>query len=894
MLHAGSSQAAGALAGVRASDEGEDIMTAASKSSVGEIIVAEHEGKPLALMPCLNSGTGTVDWQQAPSDIMHRTIATSQLRGMLHDTQRCVKYRRCIFAAVAGFAAAHGRAPVVLDIGAGSGLLSLFAREAGAAAVYACEMFEPLACIAQGIVAGQGAGQGALGQPLCEVTVLAGKSTDVVVGGSGPCSIPVKADLLVSELFDSVLLGEGLIPTLRDARERLLHPHALVIPRRARVWGQAAQSDALAASCDTHGLQVAGLPVVRTEWGAACGARTALPLHVRALRPQPTASSEPQLMWEFDFQNFEASAVPAGDLAQFPGSRQAAGVHWYISKIWAGVRPHGLIAWWDVHLDTSSQAWQAAASTAAGLKPQEADIGSPSALPDEEQLAGDPRPDVFSTHPAPWSVPAASWDSCRESMPSALSTSLAPATWPWPWQDHWVQTFLPLPPIPRGAAEATGHVLFARSDLTLWLRPATTDGQADGEPAASATGAGSAADSGGRLEDSDPAPASCTCGGHQVYHPLRLAALRSDASAAQWETGLHAAFACVNGADASTSRLTLVADVSSGTAHASRVLGAGKTGAVSVFSLQYSTPVRTFSQAVLAEAGCADAVSVGGVHAMQEWMQLQCGRVASLAQELGQDAPDLGIHILTGEAWYPQMHSAPLWALVSLWLRISSLRGALAACAVISPSMAYVRCVVVRLEDFWRGYAPAGKLYGIDHSGLDEAMQPFMQSGVTLPVPMWEYEMRPLSQVTTLAAFPLACDASAVLPEVAEGLRHDVPLTCAGEPHAVVTWVDYNTAPTKPDTLSTAEKNTVASFAPPQVQYAPWEGALAGSSTPCIQQEEGSAPLPPRGPASGKQTLTLMPYPWTKAEAGDCITVELKARQSAGAWLGLDVQGYRQ
>lgn len=45
-----------------------------------------------------------------------------------------------------------------------------------------------------------------------------------------------KADICTSELLESGLLGEGVLPSIRDAWERHLKPDAIVIPRRARVY----------------------------------------------------------------------------------------------------------------------------------------------------------------------------------------------------------------------------------------------------------------------------------------------------------------------------------------------------------------------------------------------------------------------------------------------------------------------------------------------------------------------------------------------------------------------------------------------------------------------------------------------------------------------------------
>ena len=53
------------------------------------------------------------------------------------------------------------------------------------------------------------------------------------------------AEALVFEVLDSELLGEGVLPSLRDARQRLLTPGAPVVPARATVFAALVQCDAL-------------------------------------------------------------------------------------------------------------------------------------------------------------------------------------------------------------------------------------------------------------------------------------------------------------------------------------------------------------------------------------------------------------------------------------------------------------------------------------------------------------------------------------------------------------------------------------------------------------------------------------------------------------------------
>ena len=45
---------------------------------------------------------------------------------------------------------------------------------------------------------------------------------DLAAASERACSLPGRVDVIISEIFDSQLLGEGLLPTLRDAVPRLL------------------------------------------------------------------------------------------------------------------------------------------------------------------------------------------------------------------------------------------------------------------------------------------------------------------------------------------------------------------------------------------------------------------------------------------------------------------------------------------------------------------------------------------------------------------------------------------------------------------------------------------------------------------------------------------------
>jgi tetratricopeptide (TPR) repeat protein len=105
----------------------------------------------------------------------------------------------------------------VFEIGTGSGLLAMMAAKLGAKQVTTCETVPLIAQTAQQIIADNGFGN---------IKVIAKKSTEIEIGSD----VTAKADILVSEIFSSEMLGEHVLPSLEDAKQRLLKPNGKVIP----------------------------------------------------------------------------------------------------------------------------------------------------------------------------------------------------------------------------------------------------------------------------------------------------------------------------------------------------------------------------------------------------------------------------------------------------------------------------------------------------------------------------------------------------------------------------------------------------------------------------------------------------------------------------------------
>ncbi|CAM9272239.1 unnamed protein product, partial [Chrysoparadoxa australica] len=147
---------------------------------------------------------------------------------MLNDGSRNEAYQAALRAAVAE----KGPNATVCDIGTGTGLLAMFAIKAGAKHVYACEVNAVLCSLAMEIIAHHGMSD--------RITVIHASSTELVRGRQG---FPAQGvDIVVTELVDSGLLGEKIIPVLQHASQCLLRKGGRVIPSHARVTASLLQS----------------------------------------------------------------------------------------------------------------------------------------------------------------------------------------------------------------------------------------------------------------------------------------------------------------------------------------------------------------------------------------------------------------------------------------------------------------------------------------------------------------------------------------------------------------------------------------------------------------------------------------------------------------------------
>ncbi|XP_031108092.1 probable protein arginine N-methyltransferase 1.2 [Ipomoea triloba] len=134
---------------------------------------------------------------------------------MLKDVVRTKTYQNVIYKNAFLF-----KDKVVLDVGAGTGILSLFCAKVGAKHVYAVEC-STMAEMAQEIVKSNGFSD--------VITVIKGKIEEI--------DLPVaQVDIIISEWMGYFLLYENMLNTVLYARNKWLVPNGLVLPDKASLY----------------------------------------------------------------------------------------------------------------------------------------------------------------------------------------------------------------------------------------------------------------------------------------------------------------------------------------------------------------------------------------------------------------------------------------------------------------------------------------------------------------------------------------------------------------------------------------------------------------------------------------------------------------------------------
>ncbi|KAI4303248.1 hypothetical protein MLD38_038901 [Melastoma candidum] len=259
-------------------------------------------------------------------------LATTSYLDMLNDSRRNRAFREAIDKSL--------QKPCrVIDIGAGTGLLSMMAaramdlgkesvaRSSNEGSVTAVESYLPMGKLMRRVLRQNGMES--------VVRVLNKRSDEIEIG----VDVKSQADVLVSEILDSELLGEGLIPTLQHAHDKLLVENPLTIPWRATVYGQLVESRYLLKCHDLSGCEAEaqdGVRLVPSGMEGLIGVKAQQhPMHLNAIRNEIKLVSEPFKIFEFEFWKRPESNGKTSFNVKAIGSGQM----------------HAVVSWWDLQLD---------------------------------------------------------------------------------------------------------------------------------------------------------------------------------------------------------------------------------------------------------------------------------------------------------------------------------------------------------------------------------------------------------------------------------------------------------------------------------------------------------------------------------------------------------------
>jgi type III protein arginine methyltransferase len=287
--------------------------------------------------------------------------------------------------------------------GTGTGILSMMAVSLGAGTVYACEAFEPMADCATKIIAANGMAD--------RITVIAKRSTSLKIG----VDMPRRANILVTEVFDTELIGEGAMKTFSHAHEHLLEPGCVVVPSSARMFVQVVESPfCMAWNLPKLLPNLDGDILIRTP-PAIQQCNGSQLLHDVQLSQMPAHSftplSPPIQVFDFDWSGRTKLKFDRSSVTPFPSLAHG--------------QPHAVFMWWDLNMDEKGEV-------------------------------------LLSCAPY-WAHPDFETLKAKAQAPVREQNII-------PWRDHWMQAVYFLPPQVKMCQEGSTYRLLANHDeFSLWF-----------------------------------------------------------------------------------------------------------------------------------------------------------------------------------------------------------------------------------------------------------------------------------------------------------------------------------------------------------------------------------------------------------------------------------------
>jgi hypothetical protein len=373
----------------------------------------------------------------------------------------------------------------------------------GAAYVIGCEMFEAMAEVAREVIRHNGMDD--------RILVVSAKSCDIE-------SLPFAPDIVISELLDSALLGEGVVFSHADAIERFIDPapnpayeptapendiRLRVLPYAATVSGALVESIELLhmvtvdpaclggcspvrARTPSESAQGVAKDKVKCPWGRMLPVHWETQLQDRGEGARLLSAPAPLLQVEFFHTSTEAPGLGGGKKIRLTALEKGT--------------VHGLLVWWKADL----------------LAPEllEAEAAEKGGQDDSQQFS-------YSTEPG--------------------STHC--------WQDHWQQAVYPFGGLSGGYECEAGDVLevtTSHDGLHMWCSvekvsscPATAEGTCRDEANLKRARLSTSETPRHQSEVVEPTPnEQCRCGWHLLCGPERMQSLSDARRLQQWQQGV--------------------------------------------------------------------------------------------------------------------------------------------------------------------------------------------------------------------------------------------------------------------------------------------------------------------------------------------------------------------
>lgn len=272
----------------------------------------------------INQKTGEREWVVAEDDYdMAQELARSRFGDMILDHDRNDKFLKGLQTTISE-KKKDGKVHV-LDIGTGTGLLSLMAAREGADKVTALEVFKPMGDCAKHITDNS--------QWADKISVISERSTDVSqIGGT-------RADVIVAEVFDTELIGEGALRTFKEALQRLANPRCRVVPSTGNIYILPVESRTL--------KMFNNIPKLNGEeqeqpLGACSGTAAVFDVQLSEVKCQEFRElSDPIIAFQFDFENEDKIIFDESFVREAIATRSGT--------------VDAILMWWDIDMDRKEE-----------------------------------------------------------------------------------------------------------------------------------------------------------------------------------------------------------------------------------------------------------------------------------------------------------------------------------------------------------------------------------------------------------------------------------------------------------------------------------------------------------------------------------------------------------